>query len=79
MENKDLELVPVLETGDQVLLALFKSALEEKAIPYQFQVNEMQELFPGASVNYSPAVGQILVQKKDEQRAGRLLEELETH
>jgi hypothetical protein len=75
----DVELVPVLATGDAGLIALAKSLLEGETIDYFLRGDGLQDLFGlGRMTGYSFAMGpaEFLVRAEDADRARELLEGL---
>ena len=77
----DVELVPVLATGDAALIALAKSLLESEHIEYLLIGEGLQDLFSlGRVTGYSFAMGpaEFWVRADDEARARELLKDLST-
>jgi len=77
----DVELVPVLATGDAALIALAKSLLESEHIEYLLIGEGLQDLFGlGRVTGYSFAMGpaEFWVRADDEARARELLRDLST-
>jgi hypothetical protein len=75
----DVELVPVLATGDAALIALAKSLLEGEHIEYLLKGEGLQDLFGlGRMTGYSFAMGpaEFWVRADDEARARALLSDL---
>lgn len=71
------EMVTVLETGDQSLIAIAKSVLDGAAIPYIARNERLQNLFGWGTIGtgYSVAMGPIRLQvlKEDAEAARELL------
>ena len=77
--SDDVELVPVLATGDMAVIALAKSLLEGEAIDYFVKGEGLQDLFGlGRMTGYSFAMGpaEFWVRADDEARARELLKDL---
>jgi len=75
----DVELVPVLSTGDAGLIALVKSLLEGESIEYLIRGEGLQDLFGmGRITGFSFAMGpaEFLVRADDAERARELLKPL---
>ena len=75
----DVELVPVLATGDAGLIAIAKSLLEAEKIDYLLRGDGLQDLFgAGRLTGYSFAMGpaEFLVRSEDADRARELLDGL---
>lgn len=75
----DVELVPVLATGDAGLIAVAKSLLEAEEIDYFVRGDGLQDLFGlGRMTGFSFAMGpaQFLVRADDADRARELLDGL---
>ncbi len=63
----DLNLVPVLETGNAVRTALVKSLLEDAQIPYLARNDQLQDLFGfGRLVPVNPISGPVIFLVPDE-------------
>ena len=72
----DVELVPVLATGDAGIIAVAKSLLEAEEIDYFVRGDGLQDLFGyGRLTSYSFLVGpaEFLVRAEDADRARELL------
>ena len=77
----DVELVPVLATGDAGVIAVAKSLLEAEDIDYFVRGDGLQDLFGlGRMTSFSFAMGpaEFLVRADDEDRARELLNGLTT-
>jgi len=77
----DVELVPVLATGNPALIAIAKSLLDGDGIEYMLKGEGLQNLFGiGTASNYSFAMGpaEFWVRAADGERARALLADLET-
>ena len=75
----DVQLVPVLTTGDAGLIAVAKSLLEGEEIDYLIRGDGLQDLFGlGRMTGYNFAMGpaEILVREDDADRAHELLQGL---
>jgi hypothetical protein len=75
----DVELVPVLATGDAGVIAVAKSLLEAEQIDYFVRGDGLQDLFGlGRITGFSFAMGpaEFLVRSDDEDRARELLDGL---
>ena len=75
----DVDLVPILATGDAALIALAKSLLESEHIEYLVKGEGLQDLFGlGRLTGYSYAMGpaEFWVRADDEARARELLNDL---
>jgi putative signal transducing protein len=75
----DVQLVPVLTTGDAGLIAVAKSLLEGEEIDYLIRGDGLQDLFGlGRMTGYNFAMGpaEILVREDDADRARELLQGL---
>ena len=75
----DVELVPVLATGDPALIAVAKSLLEGEHIDYFVRGDDLQNLFGlGSLTGFSYAMGpaEFCVRAEDAERARVLLADL---
>lgn len=80
MKEDQNEVVTVLTTGDQVIIALAKATLDEAQIPYVVKGEGLQDLFGVGRLGtgYNPIVGPVEIQValEDEEEAKKLLETL---
>ena len=75
----DVELVPVLSTGDAGLIALVKSLLERESIEYLIRGEGLQDLFGIGRItefNYAMGAAEFWVREDDAERARELLNPL---
>ena len=78
--DPDLQLVPILQTGDQGLIADAKSLLDAEGIQYFVRGEGVQDLFAFGrfGTGFSPITGApvFLVREDDAERARGLLKDL---
>jgi hypothetical protein len=76
----DADLVPVFRSGEEALIALAKSLLDNEEIPYMTRGENLQNLFGvgrlGGSFNYVVGPVEFVVRAEDAARARALLDDL---
>ena len=78
--DPDIQLVPVLQTGDAALIAIAKSLLDAEDIPYLVRGEGVQDLFGwgrlATGFNVITGVPVFFVREDDAERARLLLKDL---
>jgi hypothetical protein len=80
--DPDIQLIPVLRTGDAAVIALAKSLLEGEGIDFLVRGEGLQDLFAwgriGSGFNIVAGPAEFVVRQEDADRARELLQDLLT-